>query len=99
VTHYFFFLAAFFFAGAFFLALLVAFFLMAIATSSWASDQEAAACALSTIPGENPQPPSTATPPRGSIEAWLQESRDDHRFGKVFLNEQPCFFGVIDRVE
>jgi hypothetical protein len=69
-------LAAFFFAGAFFLALLVAFFLMAIVTSSWASYREAAACGLPSLPGENPQPRSTATPRRRSIEVHGCKSQE-----------------------
>jgi invasion protein IalB len=78
-------LAAFFFAGAFFLALLVALFLMAIATSSWASDQEAAACGLSTLPGENPQPPVHRIHTAWSIEVHGCKSQETTAvLGKFF---------------
>jgi hypothetical protein len=92
---YFFFLAAFFFAGAFFFA----FFLIAMTTSSWASlgkplrvDYPLAQARTPNHVHRNP----TAAEYRG---AALQESRDDRRFGKVFLKMRACFFRVIGSVE
>ena len=92
MLHYFFFLAAFFFAGAFFFALLVAFFLIAMTTSSWASlgkplrvDYQ---LSQARTPSHRPPQPHRAEY-RG---AALQESRDDRRFGKIFLKGHPCVF-------
>jgi hypothetical protein len=98
VPHYFFFLAAFFFAGAFFFALL-AFFLIAMTASSWASpwkplrmDYQLAQARTPSHVHRNP----TVAKYRG---ATLQESRDDHRFGKNFIKRAPWFFRVIGVVE
>jgi hypothetical protein len=94
---YFFFLAAFFFAGAFFFA----FFLIAMNASSWASPWKPAALRMDYQLAQARTPShvhrkSTAREYRG---ATLQESRDDHRFGKIFLKRPPWFFDVIDVVE
>jgi hypothetical protein len=88
-------LAAFFFAGAFFFA----FFLIAMTTSSWASLGKPlhvdCQLAQARTPNHVHRDP-TAAEYRG---AALQESRDDRRFGKVFLKMRACFFGVIGDVE
>ena len=91
---YFFFLAAFFFAGAFFFA-----FLIAMSTSSWASRGSPLRMDYQLAQARTPSHVHRKSTAREYRGATLQESRDDHRFGKIFLKRPPWFFGVIDVVE
>ena len=92
---YFFFLAAFFFAGAFFFA----FFLIAMNSSSWASPGSPLRMDYQLAQARTPSHVHRKPTVREYRGATLQESRDDQRFGKIFLKRAPWFFGVIGVVE
>jgi hypothetical protein len=79
---YFIFFAAFFFAGAFFFALP---FFAAIPYPPLGRPLFAG---LRPFPGENRLPSTTSTEAEYR-RAFVQESRDDRRFGKIFLKWRP----------